>query len=51
MFKPYCFKTANECRYEVHEESDLVFVLMPFAEEFDGVYQTVKGVWQGVGLR
>jgi len=51
MFKPYCFKTGDECRYEFHEESDLVFVLMPFAEEFDDVYQTIKGVWQRLGLR
>ena len=51
MFKPYCFKTADECRYKVHGESDLVFVLMPFAEEFDDVYQTTKSVWQGFGLR
>jgi formylglycine-generating enzyme required for sulfatase activity len=49
MFKPYCFKDGDECRYEVHEESDLVFVLMPFAEEFDDVYQAVKDVWQGLG--
>jgi formylglycine-generating enzyme required for sulfatase activity len=51
MFKPYCFKTADACRHEVHEESDLVFVLMPPSEEFAGVYQTVKGVWRGLGLR
>ncbi len=51
MFKPYCFKTGDECRYKVHEESDLVFVLMPFAEEFDDVYQTIKGLWERLGLR
>ena len=51
MFKPYCFKTGDECRYEVHEESDLVFVLLPLAKEFHDVYQTVKDVWQGLGLR
>ena len=51
MFKPYCFKDGDECRYKVYGESDLVFVLMPFAEEFDDVYQTTKSVWQGFGLR
>jgi formylglycine-generating enzyme required for sulfatase activity len=51
MFKPYCFKTGDECRYEVYKESDLIFVLMPFVKEFDEVYKTIKEVWQRLGFR
>jgi len=51
MLKPYCFKTADECRHKVREEPDLVFVLMPSAEESADVYQTIKGIWRGLGLR
>jgi len=52
--KPYCFKVGQECPHTIEEDAQLVFVLMPFAPEFDPVYQQgIKPAWEskGVGLR
>ena len=37
--KPYCFKIGQRCPHEVEPDAKLVFVLMPFAAEFDDVYE------------
>jgi len=52
MFVPYCFKIDRECPFEIEEENDLAFVLMPFAPEFDEIYQQgIKKVWEELGFR
>ena len=40
--KLYYLKIGQECPHEVKEDPELVFVLMPFAPEFDEVYQQLR---------
>lgn len=52
MFVPYCFKIGRECPFEIEEEEDFAFVLMPLAPEFDEIYQQgIKEVWEELGFR
>ncbi len=54
MFVPYCFKIGRECPFggEIEEDPLLVFVLMPFAPEFDEIYQQgIKPAWEELGFR
>jgi hypothetical protein len=54
MFVPYCFKIGRECPFggEIEEDPQLVFVLMPFAPEFDQIYQQgIKPAWEELGFR
>ena len=45
--RPYCFKIWQPCPHEIEPDPTLVFVLMPFAEEFDAVYQQgIKPAWK-----
>lgn len=40
--KPHCFKIGQECPHEIEGDPKLVFLLMPFAPEFDEVYQQFR---------
>jgi hypothetical protein len=52
MFVPYCFKIGRECPFEIEEEDDFAFVLMPFAPEFTEIYQQgIKKAWEELGFR
>jgi formylglycine-generating enzyme required for sulfatase activity len=54
MFVPYCFKIGRECPFggEIEEDPRLVFVLIPFAPEFDEIYQQgIKPIWEELGFR
>ncbi len=52
MFVPYCFKIGRECPFEIKEENDFAFVLMPFASEFDEIYRHgIKEAWEEMGFR
>jgi sulfatase modifying factor 1 len=51
---PYCFKIGRECPFgdEIEEDPKLVFVLTPFAPEFDEVYQQgIKPTWEELDFR
>jgi sulfatase modifying factor 1 len=54
MFVPYCFKIGRECPFadEIEEDPGLIFVLIPFAPDFDQVYhQGIKPPWEELGFR
>ena len=54
MAVPYCFKIGRECPFgdEIEEDPKLVFVLTPFAPEFDEVYQQgIKPTWEELDFR
>ena len=54
MFVPYCFKIGRECPFadEIEKDPRLIFVLMPFATEFDEIYQQgIKPTWEELGFR
>jgi len=50
--KPYCFKIGQECPHEIDEDPKLVFVLMPFAPEFNEVYEKgIKPAWESKDVK
>jgi sulfatase modifying factor 1 len=51
--KPYCFKIGQPCPHDIRPDPKLVFVLMPFADEFTAVYlHGIRPAWesQDVGM-